>query len=398
MPGITLDEAHLLSTSAQDVFYGIYIVSFFFAMRALLWDTSSSPCFRGVRTINWVYLGVVLQLAVLSTISVTVLLRQNFEALIWSGGDCAIGKEKYFVFANWMSFAGVGVVLFQSLVIDAVLLYRCYMTYMHRWKIVLAPAFLWLATFACSITILAISAELSTFPTFLNPQLRAPVAVHLTFTALQNSITTGLIMYKIGSIERENWTANSWTFQTVLQFSLRLIMDSGFIYVLASFVTLLSAVKNTNSDFVSSSIFLQITSSLFNLSMIRSNYLSNRPSTPASVLEESCLSDPFSRTRSPQPVTIINLRKSMSVTGNLGIMTTTTLDSNYSEVDLGLGSRSSVRSSMRFATPPPSPTTPSPSPIGRPRSTQAFRGGTPTFKSMYELCDGSSVTESPPRS
>lgn len=102
MPGFPIDEAHLIATFTQDICYGIYITTLFLAIRALIWDGNAWRT-----SINWVSLAVAVIMSLLSTMSISFALRENFEAFLWAPDLQAPGLERIFVAGSRMSIAGV---------------------------------------------------------------------------------------------------------------------------------------------------------------------------------------------------------------------------------------------------------------------------------------------------
>ena len=77
-------------------------------------------------------------------------------------------------------------------------LYRCYVVFAHSWKIVLLPLLLWLASVACSIMIIFITATLRKDTTISQQSLLKPFLYSFFIvTIVLNLIVTGTYEYRL---------------------------------------------------------------------------------------------------------------------------------------------------------------------------------------------------------
>ena len=71
-------------------------------------------------------------------------------------------------------------------------IYRCYVVFAHSWKITIFPLLLWLASIACSVVIIDITATLRKDTTISQQSLLKPFLYSFfVITIVLNFITTG---------------------------------------------------------------------------------------------------------------------------------------------------------------------------------------------------------------
>jgi len=83
-------EAQIVALFMESVFYGIYLVSLFYCMRALLWSQVNR---KMKNDINWPMLVVTLLLATFATLDVAFGLRHVLDAFIFYKGPGGAATE-----------------------------------------------------------------------------------------------------------------------------------------------------------------------------------------------------------------------------------------------------------------------------------------------------------------
>ncbi|KAM6499419.1 hypothetical protein JOM56_004927, partial [Amanita muscaria] len=130
-----------------------------------------------------------------------------------------------------------------TLIGDAILISRCWITYSKSWRMIYFPILLWIFTLALSITDIygsatAIFESNNTWTGPLTRLLYALSSCHI----VTNVYSTSTIIYRTAQIMKGNPEPMSYRIS-------RIISESGLLYTLASIVILLAAIVGQQSIF-----------------------------------------------------------------------------------------------------------------------------------------------------
>ncbi|EGN92931.1 hypothetical protein SERLA73DRAFT_190302, partial [Serpula lacrymans var. lacrymans S7.3] len=183
------------------ILYGIYLVTLVQCLRALLWS-DSNHAFKSRNTVNWPMLVVTLLLCTFATLDVAFGLRHNLVAFVYYTGQGGATAE-FENISYWVNVMKAVCYGFQTLIGDAMLIYRCYLVYGRNWKIIIPSFMIWLASFSCGVVVIITFSTLDT-SALLNVSQAEPYVDSLLGTTLGvNFITTSLIVYRIWSVDRQ---------------------------------------------------------------------------------------------------------------------------------------------------------------------------------------------------
>lgn len=97
-----IEETTMIGLSLEWVFYGIFLVTFFLCLRALVWDSG----FERRTNIHWGLLAVAVALCIFATLDVALGLLHNIQAFVlYTGPGGAV--EEFSDISNWISFSKV---------------------------------------------------------------------------------------------------------------------------------------------------------------------------------------------------------------------------------------------------------------------------------------------------
>ncbi|EMD32282.1 hypothetical protein CERSUDRAFT_118993 [Gelatoporia subvermispora B] len=155
----------------------------------------------------------------------------------------------------------------QTLIGDAILIYRCWVVYDGRIMVVIASSLMWAATLVLSMLVTVRSAAIDTASGINDPSLKPYITSVFTLTVALNIITTSLIILRISRISGEvrQYIAG----RQRMHHAIRIIIESGLLYTLTAFITLVTVVTKTNADYIPADSLVQVTGIAFDLMIIR---------------------------------------------------------------------------------------------------------------------------------
>jgi len=221
------DEAKLVSIFVQSILYGIFTVLFVGSV-SVLWRT------KGKRsTLHYVMLWTLITMWVVATTQLGVNFARIIEAFIVHRNGPG-GPAGYFdLLSNFTNLFGSALYLFQTLLGDAFILYRCAIVWGYDWRVVAFPFLLLLGSTTTAIGVLYSFAKTADGVIFLQ-DLAQWILSFFSLTLATNLICTSLLAIKI-------WTVNSFTSHVMgndLRPVLLVILETGAIYS-ATLITLL---------------------------------------------------------------------------------------------------------------------------------------------------------------
>ncbi|KAJ7924310.1 hypothetical protein B0H13DRAFT_2654889 [Mycena leptocephala] len=280
MPEISQPAAELIEHSIGCMLYGIYVVTFGIAERRLL--TTDSGRWKRRSEIRWVMLVVSILLFVNVTVDMSVATITLLDAFVfYTGPD---GAAHIFSHGSgWQTMTKTFCVLFQSLLGDSVLIYRCYWLWNKSWAVIALPLLIWFTNVALAIRILDVLSQISkgaVLSTGISPWFEA----FWSLTISINIITTSLIVFRIWMVERQNKKFRTQLALTTgstpshpLSLAMRNIIESGMIYTFASILQLAFHSVQSNMLYIVSALEMHSVGITFNLIIIRGAQIAQQP-------------------------------------------------------------------------------------------------------------------------
>ncbi|KAJ7289216.1 hypothetical protein C8J57DRAFT_1459268 [Mycena rebaudengoi] len=259
----------LCSAFLSCMLYGVYLVTLGIAARVLL-----KPDGRTRSRINWITVGVSALLFSNVTLDVVLALHTAVRAFILytgPGGPETIYKNA----SHWENYVRPMCVGIQSLIGDAILIYRCWLVYSRSWRIVAFPFVLWLTNIACQVRKVSLQ---STLPQGLvTAGILYPWGVAFwTLTICINLSTTPLIVLRIWRVDNEmirsQLPAGSRKHnipRSQLGRAMRHVIESGLIYTTAAILTFAAYTSQSAFSYPASVFGIHSVGIAFNLIIIR---------------------------------------------------------------------------------------------------------------------------------
>ncbi|KAF4623801.1 hypothetical protein D9613_001289 [Agrocybe pediades] len=183
MSDVPITTAHLAGLFVSCILYGFHIVSFAFTLRSLAWAKSRWG------DINVLFLVVACFLLGNASFDLILDFQQAVKAFVYNeagGGPLGVFEN----ISNWANVTKSLSVVVQTLVGDAMLIYRCFIIYSRSYLVILLPVILWLGGFAATIWVIYLEATLHSRVLVTAKQLRPSGSLFWGLTIALNVITT----------------------------------------------------------------------------------------------------------------------------------------------------------------------------------------------------------------
>ncbi|KAF8208494.1 hypothetical protein K438DRAFT_1812301 [Mycena galopus ATCC 62051] len=272
MADFPITEAQLVGLFLESVFWGIYLVTFFLCLRALLFNAELEP--RRLRDLNWPMLAIVLVMGTFATLDVVIGLLHNIQAfVIFKGPGGAAGE--FSNISDWVNIIKTVDVVAQTTIGDGMLIFRCWVVHSRSWRVVALSILLWLGSTACAVMIVRVEATLHSNTLITSSSLDPLVLSFWVITIVQNILTTGLLIRHIWRVDQKTsffaYRSDSQNGQTRLGQAIRIVVESGLIYTAIAILTFITQVINSNSTYGVSDVEVQVVGITFNLIIIRAH-------------------------------------------------------------------------------------------------------------------------------
>ncbi|KAF9013841.1 hypothetical protein BDZ89DRAFT_1142419 [Hymenopellis radicata] len=291
-----MQRIQIASLFVESIMYGWLSISFVFAMRYMILDESGM---KMKRRVHWHLVVVALLLFVFATVDVCLGLVRVLRL------DIHVPPTG----VDTMLVIGVFIAI---VIVDAVLVYRCWVVYLHSFKVICLPAALWLGTTATVMYYVYNTVALRVGTPVDTARLEHALETILSLTIVQNIVSTGLIAARIWRIDRESARFRTRRTETShLQTVMRIVIESGLLCTLSALCSFISFWTDKNAGYIASDAEIQLVSIAYNLIIIRTanqasdEYASPSPSSvsgPALQLSIVRAGDSTSRTFEAAPV------------------------------------------------------------------------------------------------
>ncbi|KAJ6595600.1 hypothetical protein DFH09DRAFT_973684, partial [Mycena vulgaris] len=274
MEDFPITEAQIVGLFLESVFWGIYLITFVLCLRSLLFTANFE--LKRFRDLNWPMLVVSLSMCACATLDVAVGLMHNIEAFILYKGSGGATQE-FSNISDWVNVIKTVDVIFQTTLGDGMLIYRCWIVYSKSWRVVALPILLFLGGGVCNVMTLILEANLHSNALVTSKALKPVITAFWILTIVLNILTTGLLVFRIWRVDRQNaqfgyHTASSGDAQpSRLRQAMRIIIESGLMYTTLAFVTFVTYITDSNSVYGTSDVEVQIVGIAFNLIIIRAD-------------------------------------------------------------------------------------------------------------------------------
>ncbi|KAM6499027.1 hypothetical protein JOM56_004535 [Amanita muscaria] len=214
----------------QSILYGLYIPTFAGCLRWLMFENEGwklRPC----KQMTWAYIIIAILVFAVSTADVLI----GF----WLTRTRLAGQQSI---TDRLSFLSVAIEGTTLIIIDAVLIFRCWTVYGRSWRVIYLPLVLWACTVACAVTWTvcnAVGVELINSPT----AVAIGVGVFYACNFATNVYATSAIVYRV-------WNSAMTTDRHSRLYEVcRIISGTGILYSLTSLFSLVAAFWSIHDSF-----------------------------------------------------------------------------------------------------------------------------------------------------
>ncbi|KAF7308929.1 hypothetical protein MKEN_01093400 [Mycena kentingensis (nom. inval.)] len=232
-------KANLIGTILAAVLYGFSIPMFV----ATLWTLLRG---RPWREVHHTMLAAACALFVTTTVYVSIAALRLTRGFILYGPDFPGGPSGWFVNPARPTFVVRGALLaLETLVADAVVIYRCYMVWRKAHMVVL-PILLWFGVLAAAISSTVEAELLATHKAGAGS--RYAVAAFTACSLACNFLSTGMLAYRLWEVNRN--ASSSRTGQNTILPVLLIILDAGALYSFALICSLAVYLAKSPAQFI----------------------------------------------------------------------------------------------------------------------------------------------------
>ncbi|KAG2040142.1 hypothetical protein BDR03DRAFT_858679 [Suillus americanus] len=254
--GIPLDIAVIISTALEGILYGF---SIFLFVCTMLTSTYKRDANRPIAL-------VAILLLILSTAHIVMDIIRLEDGFVKYRDTFPGGPAAFFQDISQPTFLAKNILYaFQTMIGDGVLIYRCHVVWQSIWVIVL-PSLLWFSASAASFTA-PYYASKSTGGDIYTNQAGRWVAALFVLTLLTNLLTSGLLAYRIWTIERR--VSAMRTINSTLMPIVRILVDAAIMYSAVLFVMLVCFLCSNNAQYIIQDAIMPIVPIAFYMVFIR---------------------------------------------------------------------------------------------------------------------------------
>ncbi|OCH94027.1 hypothetical protein OBBRIDRAFT_217018 [Obba rivulosa] len=266
---ISLIKAELLAQFFSDILLGAHLVTF----GMTLWSQFCSNPTQG-RRINKLLVITSSILAIVGMFNAG--LHVSFNIRAWETGDTDLIYGY-----GWLSSMTIVDIVISALTGDTILVYRCWIIYERRLKVVLPSILLWLGAVILAVFVTVVGASTSGSLFGDGHGWLVPITVTaIALSVLLNVITTSLIVLRILKTYRQLNT--HFPSRRNLSYVIRIVVESGLIYTSAAIALVVTCALAISAVFILSNCLIQVTGIAFNLIIIRfDKYLADRSTLQA---------------------------------------------------------------------------------------------------------------------
>ncbi|KAJ7586843.1 hypothetical protein C8J56DRAFT_943024 [Mycena floridula] len=260
----TLAAVQLTAAFIQSILHGLYLASCVPTVRCLLWN-GRSKLPRSLSTINWPLLLATVTIFITTNLSLSLGIYRSIQAILMATDPNSASKNV----SNWVNVIKSTCTYTTICAGDGVLIYRCWVVYYRRYRIIVFPVLVWIADSAFTIVLLWLQATVSAESLVNNNQLEPILKAYMALSIPVNVFATSMIVFRIWSIDRENAKFRNSTRQTILQGVIRIIVESGLLYTAAAIACFVCYFLGTNVFYVGTSVQVSTIGIAMNLILIR---------------------------------------------------------------------------------------------------------------------------------
>ncbi|KAF8075330.1 hypothetical protein FPV67DRAFT_1728519 [Lyophyllum atratum] len=278
----TILEARITSLFVECVVLGLYLVTFGYTILFLF---SKGPRWKRFGELNHPMVIVVMLMFFNTTVATALSLHVFWRAFVLAPPGTAV--ESFKEISYWAVVMKSATLMFQTIIADAILIYRCWVVYHRSWLKVAFSILLWLGGIVCAIFMVYHESTFKEHVLVSVSKLRPFGVAFWASSVTLNIITTALLVWPIWKVARhhEEYAAQETSpprrsGKITMKRLIRVIIESGLLYTVVALVTFVVFTIGDNSLYVVSGAEIGIAGIAFNLIIIRTSQASRIVTIP----------------------------------------------------------------------------------------------------------------------
>ncbi|KAG2341875.1 hypothetical protein BDR05DRAFT_864712, partial [Suillus weaverae] len=259
--GMPVDAANLISILLESILYGFSVLMFMGTMWIFTYK-------RRMRDVNRPTIAVATLLFLLSTAHVVAGIIHVENGLVKYRDTFPGGPVAFFTdLVQAMFVVKNAILVLETLLGDGVVIYRCYVVWQSV-RVIILPCIMWcgVAVFGvCMVYSMSQPQTNNSTNIFLNATAQW-ITAFLAFTIATNLLSSGLLAYRIWTIERKVSTIHTTKNQTPI---LRVLVDAAALYSAAVCSSLISFTCSSSGMYVMADLIIPIIPIAFYMVFIR---------------------------------------------------------------------------------------------------------------------------------
>ncbi|KAG2140169.1 hypothetical protein DEU56DRAFT_911872 [Suillus clintonianus] len=240
--GIPLDTAAIMSTVLEGILYGFSVLMFI----GTIWTFTYK---KRLRDVNRPIAVVAALLFVLSTVHMVIDIIRIEEGLVKYRDTFPGGPAVFFADVSQETFVVKNVIItLQTLLGDGVVIYRCYVVWKSV-RIIILPCIMWccIAVFGTCMVYDFSQALTSNAESVFTNETGRWTAAFISFTFATNLFSSGLLAYRIWTIERRVSTTRA---RKGIMPIVRVLVDAAILYSAATCSAIICFARSNNGLYV----------------------------------------------------------------------------------------------------------------------------------------------------
>lgn len=256
-----MDAGSLMAVVLTGILYGFSLLMFMGTMWSLTYK-------QHVQNISRPIVIVAIMLFLLSTAHIVVCIIRADDALIKYRDTFPGGPGAFFADVTQETYViKYALYVLQTLLADGVVIYRCYVVCQSVRAIIL-PTILWCSVVVTGVhAVYGVSQSKSTTSIFAQ-ELGTWVMAFLASTIVTNAFSSGLLAYRIWTIERSVARTRASRKGSTMPI-VRVLVDAAVLYSVALLTALICFLFSNNGDYVMVDMVMPIISIAFYMVLIR---------------------------------------------------------------------------------------------------------------------------------
>ncbi|KAG2130168.1 uncharacterized protein EDB93DRAFT_1264221 [Suillus bovinus] len=258
---IGFDTGALMSAVLEGILDGFSLLMFMGSIWSLTYK-------QHVRYINRPIIIVAILLLLLSTVHIVVNIIRVEDGLVKYRNTYPGGPVAFFADISQETYVIKDVIyVLQTLLADGVVIYRCYVVWQSV-RVIILPGMLWCSAAVTGVHALYNVSQSGSGTSIFSQELATWVMAFFVSTIAANVLSSGLLAYRIWTIERDVATIRSSTQGTMMPI-VHVLMDAAILYSMALIAASICFLCSNNGVYVMVDMVTPIISIAFYMVLIR---------------------------------------------------------------------------------------------------------------------------------